>query len=775
MIFYSDFILSQKPWSFCRLDEPVGYNLYLDSSGNGNHLKALSDEDVITNQQIITFSGDPFIAGVRPNIQKLSLDKIDFEIDNNSLQLEVPLFKSDTYTFKRREKIQNHLSVNSLWIDVLMNIETPNYHLTMKNWLPSINFTNNERLFAEHLYLSGEFDHSDGLSGERLSTNLSLNAQSHIQYETFIRIGSLALVGASGVHYNTNGAFIGNSFRLILVTRILVNGNWLEKFLWSRLLVSENSLSNPPSPLSTGTHRFTLGIINPTSSSITIKISIDGNEPFIDTVILSENESFEVYDHNVYSKIALMNNTAFSSLSVFFNKPFPSNDWLSASQKALTRDYQPPVCEDISILHGIAPSGYPMLEKLPGSLLNILNGILFLGTNHRIVHEIYPSSNAVFSVRITPEIPGIAIGHTIKINDNKQSPFSGCWKISELNTNKQITINPALLTTIPSKITLNSIDYNCSYQFTNKDFLLVLRTKDQHFFNRKDLVTVHHLTDSIQSHTWTVTSVDEDGFNITAQGISNTVVFNDDCIVKQTPIGGGSWTKTFSDNVVGFGYKEIEAHKKNILIDDREPVYSEIRLSEIDNSSPSNKLYITKDIKSLANHEKDRLPSKSVGDCHRLYCFLASKQNTISQTSLICFGEVFDWFNQDWCVIAMVSISKNKDQDIGFNYAFLYPDWSIDQKTGFLICRSFKSHLSDGRVLIKENGNIVPAEQASITGQFVYPYTLPGDRVPSEGQPPASLRQFWTSDGQINMTSAFGDSGQHVYPINIPFISFVPS
>ena len=89
-----------------------------------------------------------------------------------------------------------------------------------------------------------------------------------------------------------------------------------------------------------------------------------------------------------------------------------------------------------------------------------------------------------------------------------------------------------------------------------------------------------------------------------------------------------------------------------------------------------------------------------------------------------------DWFKQEWCSIALVSISKENDQDSGYNYAFAYPDWTIDQNTGFLVCRSFKSHVSDGSLKI-EGGTVISS-------------------------------------------SGYGDTGQHVYPIDIPYTSFTP-
>lgn len=734
MICYSDFILSLKPWSYCRLDEPVGYSLYLDSSGNGNHLKSSVEGLVAENRQVVTLTGDPFIAGIRPmtETQSLSLGTIDFDVYDTSLRLDVPLFKSDSWIYRRREKIQNDLVINSMWLELLINTDAPSYHEYMKNWMPPLHSYSDSKMALEHLYLVGDFTHIDGLAGGQLNTKLSQRTQPYVMHETFVRFGSLALVGITGVHYDYDGAYLGYSYRLSLASRTLKDDEWMEKIIWSRILVTEDQAMHPADPLSPGTHRFTIGVLNPTTYSITIKISVDGGSAETITTVLPEDESFAPYDHDTYSTIALMNDTIFSNLAIFFNRPYPSNEWLASSQRALTRSYQAPVAEDISILCGRSPSGYPSIEKLPGSLLNVLNGILFFGTNHRLVTEMFPTAGSSnFTVRITPSIPGIAVGNTIKINQNKQSPFSGCWKIYALNTAYQIAMTPALATRIPSTITVGSIDYDRYCQFTNDEFLTVLRTKTTHHFSLGSLLTVHHLTDTTQAHTWSVTAVDDDGFDVVAQGVLADYIFNDDCLVKQTPIGGGCWTKTFSDNVVGLGYRDVVAYKRNILIDDRETTFSKVSLSEIDNSDPSENLYIPKDIKSIFNREKDRFTSKATGDCHRLYLFLPSRQNTVSHTSIIAFGEVFDWFNQDWCMIAMVSMSNNKDQDIGFNYAFAYPDWIVDQDTGFLICRSFKSHASDGSVFIKDEANLI-----------------------------SSL--------------GYGDSGQHIYPINVPYISFAP-
>lgn len=734
MICYSDFILSLRPWSYCRLDEPVGYNLYLDSSGNGSHLKSEVEGVVANNRQPISFTGDPFVAGIHPMIetQRLSFGSVDFEVYDTSLRLDVPVFKSDSWIYRRREKIQNDLVINSMWLEITIDTDTPSYHEYMKNWVPPLHSYSGSSLAVDHLYLEDDFSHIDALAGGRLFSSLSQRTQPYVMHETFLRFGSLALVGITGVHYNYDGTYLGHSYRLSLITQVLKNDEWVEKLIWSRTLVTEDQVLHPASPLA-GSHRFTIGIINPKTYYLMVKVSIDGGETETITVVLPEDESFVAYEHEVYSTCALMNDTTFSNLAVFFNSPFPSNEWLAASQKALIRPYSAPIAEDISILHGRSLSGFPALEKLPGSLFNTLNGILFLGTNQRLVTQMFKTDGSPdLIVRITPTIPGIAVGNTIKINQNKQSPFSGCWKVYAINTTNQIAMIAAVSTSIPASITLNNDSYDRSYQFMNDgQFIAVLRTKTIHYFSIGDLVTVHHLTDTDQAHTWSVTAVDADGFDIVAQNIQADYVFNDDCIVKQTPVGGGCWTKTFSDNVIGFGYRDIEAYKRNILIDDRELSYSKVSLSKIDNSDTSENLFIPKDIKSIFNREKDRFTSKAVGDCHRLYCFFPARQNTVSHTSIITFGEVYDWFNQDWCCVALVSISKEKDQDSGFNLAMAYPDWAIDQNTGFLVCRSFKSHLSQGYLQIEE-------------------------------------------DEGVTTSSGYGDTGQHVYPINIPYISFVP-
>lgn len=521
MICYSDFILSLKPWSYCRLDEPVGYTLYMDSSGNGNHLKPSVEGSVADNRQVVSFTGDPFVSGIRPLIgtQSLSLGSIDFAVRDTALRLDVPLFKSDSWVYRRRVKIQNDLVINSMWFDLIMDTEVPGYHEYMKNWMPLLHSYSDEGLYADHLYIDEEFEHIDCPTDARLDAPLVQRTQPYIMHETFLRFGSLALVGITGVHYDYDGTYMGYSYRLSLATRIFREGEWIEKIVWSRTLVTEDQAVHPAAPLSPGPHRFTAGVLVPTTHSMTIKVSIDGgNQETID-IVLPEDESFVAYDHDTYSTIALMNDTVFSNLSVFFNRPYPTDEWLAASQRALTRDYIAPVSEDLSILHARPPGGFPAIEMLPGSLLNALNGVLLLGTNHRSVIQMFKTAGSTdFTVRITPTIPGITVGSTIKINHNKQSPFSGCWKVYALNTIYKISMTPAIATTVPATITLGATDYDRGYRFTNKDFLTVLITETAHHFDIGNLLTVHHLTDIAQSHTWSVTSVDDDGFTAVARG-----------------------------------------------------------------------------------------------------------------------------------------------------------------------------------------------------------------------------------------------------------------
>ena len=387
-----------------------------------------------------------------------------------------------------------------------MDVKIPSYHSYMKNWIPITHSYEGSSFSLEHFFLDGEYDHNHALSGERNDVTISFRTQPYVLHETFLRLGSLALVGITGVHYNPDGSYVGFSYRLSMITQFEREGNQIEKILWSRTLASEDESFNPSSPLSQETHRFTIGIMNHKETEITIRLSIDGEPSELFTTTLSEGESFPVYDHSIYSIISIMNDAIFSNLSVFFNQPFPSDNWLNASQLSLSRSYRAPVSEDLSILFGRAPSGFPTIEKESGGLLNVMNGFLFHGTNHRFVTDAFPTAGSGnLSIRVIPSIPGISVGNTIKINQNRQSPFAGCWKIYAINNSNQVALTPALKTSIPCEITISGTDYDRSYFFTNEYFLLVIRTETHQFFRLNDLVTFNHLTDTEQSHSWIVT------------------------------------------------------------------------------------------------------------------------------------------------------------------------------------------------------------------------------------------------------------------------------
>lgn len=144
MLSFSDFILSQLPWTYCRLDEPIGYNLYHDLTGNRNHLFSSFENDTYgtaaSNRQAVTLLGDPSIGGVRPLIENqiIHLNSIDHSIPLNSLWFRVPEFKSNTFTFRRRVKIQNSLDVREMWIDFLMDPHITSYHASLESYLPDL-------------------------------------------------------------------------------------------------------------------------------------------------------------------------------------------------------------------------------------------------------------------------------------------------------------------------------------------------------------------------------------------------------------------------------------------------------------------------------------------------------------------------------------------------------------------------------------------------------------------------------------------------------------
>lgn len=594
------------------------------------------------------------------------------------------------------------------------------HHLSLKDWLSPLEAFTGSRVVVDRLHSVDDIDHLDGIGGQRSGINLSTSVQLYTVGETFLVFGDLALVGVTGVHYADDGTYLGHTLRLTLHAKYTVDGTPASRQVWSRTLVTVDSINDPAIPFSPGLHRFTIGISNPLPGSKTVKISVDGETPESVEINLGSGASFGDFDHGVYSRIALLNNTVFSSVAIFFHEPYPSAAWLSTSQKALMRAYSPAISED-----EITISNPPPLEGLPGSLLNSLNSILLLGTNQTQVSTV-TRVNGFVTVRVEPSVPGLTNGGSVQINSNKQGPFDGFWRITALDRIDQVTASAATGTEVPATITVNSTSHAGYYRFSDSNTTIRVTTATPHRFSIGDLIALHHITDTTQPHSWVVSDIDAEGFTATLSGVSLSYSYSDNCIAKNAPVGGGCWSKVFSENSVGWSYQSIEAQPKNILIDDTAWRFSSVTLADTDNSNPSSALYIPKDIKSTFNLDRGRSPAKAFGDCHRVYLFLPAKQNNLTHTSVIVFGEIYDWFNSEWCVVGIVSASDEVDQNTGFNCAFQFPSWSIDKNTGYLICRSFESHLSDGRIKASE--------------------TLLG----------------------------FGDSGQHVYPINLPFISFVP-
>ena len=179
MIGFSDFILSKEPWAYCRLDEPVGYNVYHDISGNGNHIYQKDESNqyikIADNQQNNTFTGDPFISGIKPLIenQTLSRDIVSWSIPDSALSFKIPTFKSDTIGYRKRQVIQNNLSINTLWIDFLMSTKINSYETILKDWLPLALSYNGSILKIDNLYEIGEFEYINSPVGNILSAYLS--------------------------------------------------------------------------------------------------------------------------------------------------------------------------------------------------------------------------------------------------------------------------------------------------------------------------------------------------------------------------------------------------------------------------------------------------------------------------------------------------------------------------------------------------------------------------------------------------------------------------
>jgi len=542
----------------------------------------------------------------------------------------------------------------------------------------------------------------------------------------------MIFTAVSAIHLDYDGT-VSHSLTLKLFFRYV--GTDSEAMLyevWTRTLITSDESLDPAQPFSEGMHRFTFGVELLTTKSIVFRISIDGQPATQSNITFNEYDDsfFELADHSVYSKAAIFNQMKFANLAVFYNSPFPTNLWLAASQIVLSNNQTGAVSEDMSILNEI-----PTINALSGTLLAALDTCLLIGNQHLPIISaglsgatmtLHVSTNAgAYSPAGLP-----ALNSYVLINDNTQGAINGVWRVIG-KTQSTLTLSPSSTTLLAGVVRFGGVDHQATGIRITSQSTLTLTLPPNHEFNFGDLVSVGQFSSTLLPHRWKVTASDVDGFTLTIENAPTNIVLNSSAIIKKTPIGGGTgWTKTYRTGEADYLCTILNCVPKKMVVDDTQVGFAKIRLSNIAGTGLSEPVYFTRFIKNSINKDPLRIPWKAAGNAGRLYLFLPAKQNLVTHTHLLSYGEIQSWSSQAWSVVLIGYETSSAEQNCGFSYAFMYPSWSI-LPTGHLLCQSFSSAQSDARWRQrKENTN-------------------------------------------VNVMS-FADSGHHIYPIDVPYITYTP-
>ena len=104
----------------------------------------------------------------------------------------IPLFKSDSFIYRRREKIQNELSVNSMWIDVILGCDWQSHEDKIKDLLPSFLMSNGQNLKSD-LVRQTDIPYNYFIAGANTSVDLYTSPLFFIS-ETFLILAHISLV-----------------------------------------------------------------------------------------------------------------------------------------------------------------------------------------------------------------------------------------------------------------------------------------------------------------------------------------------------------------------------------------------------------------------------------------------------------------------------------------------------------------------------------------------------------------------------------------------------
>lgn len=213
MLYYSDCILSKRPWSYCRLDDSVGSVIYLDQTGNSNHLH--SKREMIDSEWVYTVSAQ----NQRPNPITGDFNPLSVQIIWNpivfingiiweqplvyNLSWDIPLFLSEVVSYKRGVKIQNPIQMKHLWMEfVLIDFNPIIQFNQFDSVLSPIIGSDASRMILDETIV--DVEGFLGRSGERCDIGLSVSYSYEISDLQFT-LGPISVFTTTLCRYDSTG------------------------------------------------------------------------------------------------------------------------------------------------------------------------------------------------------------------------------------------------------------------------------------------------------------------------------------------------------------------------------------------------------------------------------------------------------------------------------------------------------------------------------------------------------------------------------------------
>lgn len=501
MFYYTDIILSKRPWAFCRLSEPTTSFIYLDQTGNKNHLYTRSEiEDNEAIYPIVASNQEENSIINEISSKSIIIDDgtIRFfnEIKWNELSLllffQVPEFRTE-YTFYRRgEKVQELITISSLWMETVFFNFAPFLYFTLFNETFSIFHSfEGSSLILDALIVDIEGFH--GLAGERFDADLAVGYSFRF-FEYLLTLGPIDVFSTTLSRYDHESfPYYQKLYIEFFIDQKSVFELTLKEREWNGVLYIEIE-----PPLFNETDRFTLGVSQSPhdKSKLILHLSING----MITRHISIDNTINLSNYASYRSIGFSGLLNLSHVSVFFNEPFPNDEWLSTTQEILFYDKDLKQIENKWNRFDRSDYPFSLIENKINSFSNFMDSLLYYGSKHNIVsfYNHTPSVPIVFRLykdSITPELPEYEINDNININSIGQFFTIGVWFVISIFSNG-IFIIPS--TTAQSQL----IIHNDEDEFLVEDVRClsgntVIHLKKPNTFRSREYVIVDYINPKV--------------------------------------------------------------------------------------------------------------------------------------------------------------------------------------------------------------------------------------------------------------------------------------